>query len=148
MPLTPLKHILLIDNDEDEFEFLASAVEEIDRSVTVHFVSKCDRLLLASLPMPDLIFLDINMPEYDGFHWLEGIRGHGYRDVPIIMYTTSRNQSQVDRAFESGANLFITKPNKSRDLVAILQELFLQNWGSPAEVTSAFHERGAYHLCS
>jgi CheY-like chemotaxis protein len=64
-------------------------------------------------PRPDLIFLDINMPKMDGFQVLESIRNDrnpDLRAIPIIVFTSSSNPSEVVKAYDRGANGFITKP--------------------------------------
>jgi CheY-like chemotaxis protein len=61
--------------------------------------------------LPDLVLLDINMPNKDGFAVLEEMgKDPVFCKIPVIMLTTSRNQEDIHRAFACGANAFMTKP--------------------------------------
>lgn len=62
-------------------------------------------------PVPGLIMLDINLPKADGIEVLREIRAHPiYRTVPVVMLTTSQQETDVRRSYELGANSYIAKP--------------------------------------
>lgn len=59
----------------------------------------------------DLVLVDWNMPEMDGFEFLVAARANvTWRDVPIIMVTTETEMSQMQRALDAGASEYIMKP--------------------------------------
>jgi len=74
--------------------------------------------------LPDLIFLDINMPEKDGFEVLTELKSDPVlRTIPVIVFTTTDCQEDVDRAYEKGANTFVTKPVTLADLKGVLKRI-------------------------
>lgn len=68
---------------------------------------------------PDLILLDLMMPDMDGFEVCEYLKAdENYRDIPIIFLTASHEENHLLKAFEIGAVDYITKPFKSQELLA------------------------------
>jgi CheY-like chemotaxis protein len=65
----------------------------------------------ASNPRPDLILLDLNMPRKDGREALREIRAHPeLRRIPVVVFTTSKADTDISLIYELGANSFVTKP--------------------------------------
>ena len=78
---------------------------------------------LNKLGHPDLIMVDWNMPEMDGFEFLKRVRSESdYDEVRIMMVTTESEMSQVQLALEEGANEYLMKPF---DREALLEKLLL-----------------------
>src|SRR6187455_1159237 len=65
--------------------------------------SFCDR---ARFPLPSVILLDLKMPRKTGFEVLEWIRPAPLRTLPVLIFTSSTNESDIKQAYEKGANLF------------------------------------------
>lgn len=141
----PIKNILLIDDDEDDFFFFREAVQSISTDISVSYVNdnQADPSNLEELH-PDIIFLDINMPKKNGFDYLRQIKQSPYRDVPVIIYSTTHNQSFIKEAYETGAHLFFTKPFSFDTLVKALKDIFSLNWNEPAKITSTYFSNGHY----
>jgi CheY-like chemotaxis protein len=108
-----VRSILIIDDDEDDFELVNEALQEINPSISVTYINSCEQVLQYRNQSFDLILLDINMPLHDGFFWLRSIRDHGYKDLPIIMYTNSLSPAHISKAYEEGANLFFNPSRKA-----------------------------------
>ena len=73
---------------------------------------------------PSLILLDIMMPFADGFEVLSQIRAHKkWKKVPIIMLSSKSNETSVVRAFEAGADDYMTKPFKPAELMVRMNRL-------------------------
>jgi CheY-like chemotaxis protein len=61
--------------------------------------------------LPELILLDINMPRMNGFEVLKHLKADSaFRSIPVVMFTTSTSQDDIDLAYSEGANSYITKP--------------------------------------
>lgn len=122
-----IKHILIIDDDSDDLELFAEALQECAPHVRLtKAMDGCEGInhLSDSKPLPDLIFLDINMPKMDGWQCLEQIKKSDVLGkIPVYMYSTSSHDEEKQRALQSGATSFITKPDSFRLLVEILSEI-------------------------
>ena len=104
-----MKSILLIDDDEDEYDLVQEAVQSCSSDMSVSFISRYDEAEKYKGQQFDLILLDINMPHRDGFSWLKCIREKGY-DMPVVMYTNSASPTHIAKAYNEGATLYFNKP--------------------------------------
>ena len=79
---------------------------------TIDAVDGKDALrVLASSPKPDVMLIDWNMPEMNGFELMLAVRDNpSYKDVPLLMVTTESEMDMVVKALEAGANEYIMKP--------------------------------------
>lgn len=121
--------ILLIDDDHDDQLFFLDAVRDIDATIVCEVANDGIEGIekLKNEPLPDLIFLDLNMPYMNGFDFLLLIRKEQrYDDIPIIIFTTSSHQRDIDTSRELGARAFLTKPNNFNELAKKLAFL-IQN---------------------
>lgn len=120
--------IILTDDDEDDRDFFRMAVDssQTDYNLLL-FQDGVDlkNYLSANPPVkPDVIFLDINMPLLNGFQCLEFIREiYNPDEVPVVMYTTSRNQADREESARLGANQYLVKPNDIKDLKIAVQQV-------------------------
>ena len=78
----------------------------------------------ASVPTPDLILLDINMPRKNGCEVLAEIRcDEDLKLIPIVILTSSEAEDDIRRAYEMGANCYVTKPADLDEMVKIVQAI-------------------------
>jgi CheY-like chemotaxis protein len=119
-----IKRILLIDDDVDDADLFKDALEEVNGQASFsHFDGDeaVVSLLEQKIPLPDLIFLDINMPSISGWKCLAKFKAdEQLRQIPVIMYTTSSQARERQMAKELGATGFITKPDDFKVLKKIL----------------------------
>ena len=129
-------NILIVDDDEDDQFLIKTAFERDSSQYNLQFATDGrDVLENISSPqvLPDLILLDLNMPIMNGFDVLKHLKSSSsYRHVPIVVLTTSANESDINRAYELGANTFITKPVNHQALVDLAEQVRLY-WFSLAE---------------
>lgn len=80
-------------------------------------------------PLPRLIVMDIKMPRKSGFEVLEWVKHHGpLRRIPVVIVSSSDNPSDINRAYEMGANAYMVKPVSFR-AVEHLFESITHYWG-------------------
>ncbi|MDR0502093.1 MAG: response regulator [Treponema sp.] len=104
-----MKTIFVVDDSDTNLSMAESALEDHYRVMTIPSVVRMFTLL--EKMTPDLILLDIEMPEMDGFEALQRLKSSGlWSDIPV-MFLTGRTDEEVEvRGFEMGAIDFVTKP--------------------------------------
>jgi len=125
-----MKRVLLIDDDRDDAELFKEALFEINSSIVFeHYEdSKAGLKLLLEkqTDLPDLIFLDINMPIVSGWQCLtEFKKTEHLKHIPVILFTTSSQTKEKEIADEMGAEGFITKPNEYKALKELLSSVVI-----------------------
>lgn len=126
------KNIYLADDDRDDVEFFTLALEEICSKCSLDVSGNGEELLhklQAAATLPDIIFIDVNMPRIDGLSALEVIRKMPALDpVPVIVYSTSSNRVFISRAFENGASYYFIKPVSFDSLKEHIKKLLETDW--------------------
>ena len=126
--------ILMADDDEDDRMLALDAIRESRLGNTFHCVEDGEELMeylhhtgrysATDSPRPGLILLDLNMPKKDGREALREIKGDpDLRRIPVVILTTSKTEEDILRAYDLGANSFITKPVTFDRLVDIVRAL-------------------------
>jgi len=126
------KKILLVDDDPDDQLFFIDAVKELIPAIECNIANNgkeaLHQLQEFSSP-PSLIFLDLNMPYMNGFECLTELRKvNQYKEIPVIILSTSNNPNDKERTIAMGANFFVTKPPDLHVLKSKLQEIFTTNF--------------------
>jgi CheY-like chemotaxis protein len=122
-----IKFILLADDDDDDTMLFVEATEKLSSNIKVSLANDGQKLLglLDSSSMPDIIFLDLNMPKKSGLECLRSIRSDvRYDRIPVIMYSTSQSKRDIDESYVAGANYYVVKPYEFEHIISILQKLF------------------------
>jgi CheY-like chemotaxis protein len=79
---------------------------------------------LAAGPLPDVVVLDVQMPELDGWDTLAAIRGHERtQDLPVILCSVRSRPADLDRARSLGANEVVPKPFAVEELAKVVQQV-------------------------
>lgn len=144
-PLT-VKRVLLMDDDADDFLLFEEAIRQIDANGTLELAfihPGKDIIVTERCQSADILFLDINMPDKDGFERLKEIREAGC-GIPVVMYSTASNPTYVQRAYELGAHVYFPKPESFRKLQTSLGVLLSYDWEQPDRVKAQFTLAGAY----
>jgi two-component system response regulator len=131
-------YILVADDDADDRFLLQNAFseEKITNSV-VYFkdgVELIDHLTTKMMEenesqTPGLILLDLNMPRKDGRQVLKEIKNNpGLRFIPVLVFTTSEAEKDIEESYQLGANSYIVKPSdytKLTDLIKAIRDFWL-----------------------
>ena len=107
------QRILLVDDDLDDQVYFRDAVNEVSPTLQCEVANNgCEALKQIEIPPPpDLIFMDLNMPVMNGYECLVTLRKMDqYKDIPIIIFTTSNSSQDIAQAKKLGAALYFTKP--------------------------------------
>ncbi len=115
------KKILLVDDSNTILMMEKMMLSQSEFDVVVAHNGE-EAVSTATKERPDLILLDIVMPEMNGFEACKRIReSTSLRDVPIIMVTTRGEATNVRLGYDSGCTAYITKPFKSTQLLATIR---------------------------
>ncbi|MGQ7947693.1 response regulator [Flavobacterium sp. WC2509] len=117
-------NLLLADDDEDDCLFFKEALDEIALSVTLITVNDGVQLLqfLSDNNLPDILFLDLNMPRKNGFECLTEIKkSEKLKDLAVIIFSTSFDINIVDKMYEKGATYYIQKPGDFNELIKVIK---------------------------
>ncbi|MDQ1089673.1 CheY-like chemotaxis protein [Siphonobacter sp. SORGH_AS 1065] len=118
--------LLVVEDDEDDREFLQSVVEKSDHPCELIFAHDGQHALeiLRDLS-PQMIITDINMPRMNGLELLERLRSmQQWLHIPVLFLTTSQGEETVKEAYLQGANSYITKPSTQDGLVLIWDQIY------------------------
>lgn len=110
--------ILLVDDTPEDIEFALSVLRDNHFKVRVATKGSTVFKLLEQHP-PDLILLDIFMPEMDGFAICKTIKENtSYLGIPIIFLTSSNDEASIKKGFALGAQDYVVKPYNTSELLA------------------------------
>ncbi|PZX56673.1 response regulator [Algoriphagus chordae] len=120
----PIKLLLADDDVDDRFFFkdsLSKLPFETKLTTVTNGVELMDLLMTSESDLPDVIFLDLNMPMKSGFECLAEIMAHDkFRNLPIIIYSTSMDEPVVKSLYEQGAFHYIRKPGEYSKLKDVI----------------------------
>jgi DNA-binding response OmpR family regulator len=112
--------ILLVDDDEGLLELLSFLAQRADFRPIVA-TDAASALQMLDEHRPDLVLLDIRLGNDDGLELLKSVRRSS--EVPVIMLSSLNSEEDVERALDSGADDYVTKPFAFRELVARIRAL-------------------------
>ena len=128
--------ILLVEDDHADQEIVRRIAAQGGTSARIQTVSggqeALDYLLREnqyaapeSSPTADLVLLDLNMPGMNGLETLSRIRAEKRTKlIPVVVLTTSDQESDIVQSYERGANSYLTKPVKYDEFVRVIRELY------------------------
>lgn len=124
----------MADDDDDDYLLTQKALKASKVLNTLVRVSDGEELIDYLLQTgayegketlrPGIILLDLNMPRKDGREALKEIKNHeNLRDIPVVVFTTSKAEEDVYRSYQLGVNSFITKPVTFNNLLEVMTSL-------------------------
>ncbi|NML22489.1 response regulator [Pseudoflavitalea sp. G-6-1-2] len=128
------RFILIAEDDADDRFLLQTAFEENGLTDPLEFVENgielmeyLDKVLqnkTLDMNYPGFILLDLNLPKKDGREVLKEIKQHPeLRKIPVVVFTTAKNENEIKRCYEAGANSYVVKPVSFEALVNVIREL-------------------------
>jgi CheY-like chemotaxis protein len=125
--------IFLVDDDADDKQLFIESAKEVNANI--HCITASDGqealkyLRDENNPLPDFIFLDLRMPRIGGKQCLEEIRkDNRLINIPIFIYTTSRDDRDSIELKKAGAVHFISKPDDPTEVYYLLSTLLYEDW--------------------
>ncbi len=130
------KPILVVEDNQDEIDLMTRAAGKVKIDTPLFFVSDgmeaVDYLLCEGIysdrsqeDFPVCVLLDLMLPGANGFEILEVIR---FREktstIPVIVFSSSNNPNDIERAYKTGANSYIRKPIDFREFTSTLEIVF------------------------
>ncbi|MEO6685206.1 MAG: response regulator [Dyadobacter sp.] len=127
------KYIFLVDDDEDDCLLFEDALREVCDTTELRTandgIELMDFLENKLPPAPDVIFLDLNMPRKNGFECLTEIRNdQKFKDIPVVIFSTSGEQETINRLYDEGATYYIRKPGSFPKLKMAIQYILSIDW--------------------
>ena len=121
--------IMIAEDDSDDRLLLETALKETGLEVELVFTQNgVDLLKLLTEKeesyYPRVILLDLNMPKKDGRESLKELKQHPtLKKIPVIIFTTTKNEAEISRCYELGANTYVVKPDSYSDLLKVVNHL-------------------------
>ena len=142
----PISTILLAEDNLTHCFFFKKALHQVAPEIKCNDVHDGDGLMtLLQNFIPDLLFLDLDMPCKNGVECIKEIRENKAYDVlPIVVFTISAQENAIQTAYGFGANLYFVKPSDLSQLVGSLQKILLMDWSDTAAITEKHFRNNKY----
>lgn len=136
--------VVMVDDDADDLFLAAEAIDNIAAEIDFRALTNGAELLdylnrqgpfaaPGAAPRPDLVLLDLNMPLMDGHTTLNVLREQDeFRDIPVIIFSTSTAPTDIRKSYLGGANTYIAKP-QSFDALCETMRCLSNYWFDTAE---------------
>jgi CheY-like chemotaxis protein len=133
-PATTLPPVLMADDDVDDCSLASEAFKLAnvgnplrclaDGEKLIEYLRECLAQQLGARCFPVLILLDLNMPRMDGRETLQVLKADpDLRQIPVVVWTTSRSEDDVRRARAAGCDDYVIKPSSFTEMIGIVRTL-------------------------
>ena len=124
------RHILLADDDKDDSILFQEILEELPLSTHLTKVSNGEQLMQflneTKDQLPDVLFLDLNMPRKNGYDCLSEIKGsEKLKSVSVIIFSTAFEPQVISLLYKKGAQYYIRKPNSYRQMKNLIHQALI-----------------------
>lgn len=125
-----MNHVLLADDDRDHGILFEHILKQVDPSKSLTIIKDGEQLIdFLTYQVPDLLFLDLNMPHKNGLECLQEIRQKlGLTDLPIVVYSSSTHMTDIQKSYLHKADLYMVKPFNSFHLRNALESILTMDW--------------------
>lgn len=130
-------NILIIDDSESDTMLMEEAIKDTAIANSVHIINDSQDALkfiqrqgpYVNAPQPNLILLDLKMPQLDGHEFLEIVKGDKtLNHIPIIVLSTSTDPVDIRKCYELNANCYIEKPvnfMRFKKVIGVINDFWL-----------------------
>jgi CheY-like chemotaxis protein len=120
-----MKLVWIVDDDEEMGRAVSLMLQLLDCETKYFFHPRPAAQALLAGGQPDLMVLDINMPEVSGLDMLEFLRHRKeWKDLPVIMLSSEAADIMVDKAMQLGADGYVMKPVTIEELEKVMSQAF------------------------
>jgi CheY-like chemotaxis protein len=126
-----IKKILLVDDDVEDRDIIKDALGDLGYDSVIHFEENGENALsflesaFVSGNLPNMVILDLNMPRMNGTQTLRRLKDdERFRNIPVIIYSTSLNSIEKDECLALGAHSYVIKPVSYRDTIATAKRFY------------------------
>jgi len=127
-----LKTIMIAEDDEEDVDLFKAVLTDLEFDLPLQVASngvELMKMLEGSAVLPDLIFLDLNMPFKNGMLCLQEIRtNQSWKNIKVVILSTSSHQDQIKAAYETGADFYLTKSADYNDFKNSVAACMHKNW--------------------
>ena len=138
--------VLLAEDSDTDFDLTEIALQGCVRDLRLCRVANGEQAIafmqhsgeFIGMPLPSLVLLDINLPKKSGFEVLEFMKSQeAVRRLPVVMFTSSSNDSDKERARLLGADDFVTKPMYLDEMISELKSICVKYLPKPVNIHTA-----------
>jgi DNA-binding response OmpR family regulator len=116
--------VLLMEDEEDIVMILRFLLERDGFTVTVARDGREAENMIRDAAPPDIVIMDIMLPYVDGYQIITELRGaEGWKAVPVLMLTAKTEERDIVRGLNAGADDYMVKPFKAKELLARIRRL-------------------------
>jgi CheY-like chemotaxis protein len=132
MPQIP---ILLVEDDPTDYRLIQRAFSKLNNGFDIFRLTNGEEVMSyiagdapyenrGAHPMPAVMLLDLKLPRRSGFEVLQWLRGQpsGLKRLPVVVLTSSRHSTDINRAYDLGANSYLIKPDTGSQLEQLASE--------------------------
>jgi DNA-binding response OmpR family regulator len=141
-----IQSVVLADDDSDDSFLFNSVFDEMVPAPGLTVVRDGNELLsLLNNFVPDLLFLDLEMPYKNGLECLVEIRNSEVlKTLPVVVFSSTTRPANIQTAYEMGADLFFIKPSIFSDLSTAIKTILSFDWSDPASIKEQYSVNGRY----
>jgi CheY-like chemotaxis protein len=125
-----MNHVVLADDDQDHGILFEHILKQVDPTKSLTIIKNGEQLIdFLTCQIPDLLFLDLNMPCKNGHECLKEIRQKlGLADLPVVVYSSSTHMTDIQKSYLHKADLYMVKPFNSLHLRNALESILKMEW--------------------
>lgn len=118
------KRVLVVDDDADIQQVVKILLRRAGLDIVSAETARAAQTILGAGPPPDLVILDLMMPEVSGLDFLRQMRADGsFKHLPVLVLSALIESDDIREALTAGADRYLTKPYIANNLVSIVQEM-------------------------